>query len=72
MTRIDIAYIHDIAEDTQGGAWHDVFRTAMAGAAKALTKLRDEGVIRAWGLGVNRVEACVMALESLASCRCRV
>ena len=35
----------------------------MTGAAVALTKLRDEGVIRGWGLGVNRVEPCVMALE---------
>jgi D-threo-aldose 1-dehydrogenase len=25
--------------------------------------LREEGVIRAWGLGVNRVEACEAALE---------
>jgi len=35
----------------------------MSGAAAALTKLRDEGVIRAWGLGVNRVEPVLAALK---------
>ena len=61
--RIDVVYIHDLAEDHLGEAWKEVFATAMKGAAKALTQLRDEGVIRAWGLGVNRVEACERALE---------
>jgi hypothetical protein len=63
MARIDFAYIHDCAEDEHGDRWPEVFDIAMKGAAGALTKLRDEGVIRAWALGVNRVEPCVMALE---------
>src|ERR1700712_674762 len=63
MARIDVAYIHDCAEDAHGAAWLDVFDTAMTGAAVALTRLREEGTIRAWGLGVNRVEPCVMALD---------
>lgn len=63
LARIDIAYIHDCAEDAHGARWRDVFDTAMKGAAVALTQLREQGVIRAWGLGVNRVEPCVMALE---------
>lgn len=63
MARIDIAYIHDCAEDAHGDRWLEVFDTAMKGAAVALTQLREEGVIRGWGLGVNRVEPCVMALE---------
>jgi D-threo-aldose 1-dehydrogenase len=63
IARIDVVYIHDCAEDAHGDQWLDVFDTAMKGAAMALTELRDEGVIRAWGLGVNRVEPCVMALD---------
>ncbi len=63
MARIDVAYIHDCAEDAHGERWPEVFHTAMRGAAVALTRLREEGVIRAWGLGVNRVEPCMMALE---------
>src|SRR3978361_1547631 len=63
LARIDVAYIHDCAEDAHGAAWLDVFDTAMTGAAVALTRLREEGTIRAWGLGVNRVEPCVMSLD---------
>ncbi|MCR0980586.1 aldo/keto reductase [Roseomonas populi] len=63
LARIDVAYIHDCAEDAHGDRWLEVFDTAMKGAAVALTRLREEGVIRAWGLGVNRVEPCVLALE---------
>ncbi|MFC0410280.1 aldo/keto reductase [Roseomonas elaeocarpi] len=63
LASIDVVYIHDCAEDAHGEHWREVFHTAMTGAAVALTKLREEGVIRGWGLGVNRVEPCVMALE---------
>jgi D-threo-aldose 1-dehydrogenase len=63
LASIDIAYIHDCAEDAHGAAWREVFATAMRGAAAELTRLREEGVIRGWGLGVNRVEPCVLALE---------
>lgn len=61
--RIDIAWIHDCAADAHGERWKAVHDQAMSGAAKALSRLRDEGVISAWGLGVNRVEACTRALE---------
>ena len=60
--RLDIVWIHDPARDFHGEAWREVFEVAMNGAAKALTRLRGEGVIQAWGLGVNRVEPCEMAL----------
>lgn len=36
----------------------------MSGAAVALTLMREEGLIRAWGLGVNRVAACLAALDA--------
>ncbi|OLL32370.1 D-threo-aldose 1-dehydrogenase [Burkholderia sp. SRS-W-2-2016] len=60
---LDYVWIHDPAVDFHGDAWHDVFDTAMNGAARALTRLREEGVIKGWGLGVNRVEPCELALE---------
>ena len=63
LSHIDIAYIHDIAEDTHGPAWEGLFDQAMDGAARALTRLREEGVIRAWGLGVNLTEPCLRALD---------
>ncbi len=63
LPSIDIAYIHDCGEDWLGAAWVEQFDIAMKGAAKALTKLREEGVIKAWGLGVNVVEPCILALD---------
>ncbi len=61
--RLDIVWIHDPAKDFHGENWRAVFHQAMSGAATALTRLREEGVIKGWGLGVNRVEPCVMALQ---------
>ncbi|WP_426958250.1 aldo/keto reductase [Muricoccus radiodurans] len=63
LPRVDAVLIHDPAEDTHGPDWRARFDEAMAGAAVTLTRLREQGVIRAWGLGVNRVEPCLMALE---------
>lgn len=61
--RLDIVWIHDPARDFHGEGWKQVFQQAMDGAAVALTRLREEGVIKAWGLDVNRVEPCEMALQ---------
>ncbi|WOJ88437.1 aldo/keto reductase [Methylocapsa polymorpha] len=63
--RIEIAWVHDVAQDFYGDEWLGIFESARKGAFKALDRLRDEGVIRAWGLGVNRVEPIeiLLALE---------
>lgn len=61
--RLDYVWIHDPAVDFHGEHWREVFDIAMSGAAQALTRLREEGVIKAWGLGVNRVEPCELAIE---------
>lgn len=63
LSSIDVVYIHDCEEAAYGDQWRDVFATAMSGAAIALTKLRDEGVIKAWGLGVNSIEPCLLSLQ---------
>lgn len=63
LSRIDIVFIHDLSPDYFGEKWTEHFETATKGAIPALTKLRDEGTIRAWGFGVNRVEPCLRALE---------
>jgi len=62
---IELAFVHDVAQDFYGDEWLAVFESARKGAFKALDKLRDEGVIKAWGLGVNRVEPIevLLALE---------
>jgi D-threo-aldose 1-dehydrogenase len=61
--RIEIVWVHDVAQDFYGDEWLSVFESARQGAFKALDRLRDEGVIRAWGLGVNRVEPIELLLD---------
>ncbi|NQF13105.1 aldo/keto reductase [Brevibacillus sp. HB1.3] len=65
--RLDIVYVHDIAQDFYGDEWLSHFESARKGAFRALTRLREEGVITSWGLGVNRVEPIeiAMALDEL-------
>jgi D-threo-aldose 1-dehydrogenase len=62
VDRIDFVWIHDLAPDFHGDAWIAQFETAQTGAFRALTKLRDEGVIKGWGLGVNRIEPVELLL----------
>ncbi len=59
---LDIVWIHDPAQDFYGDSWLEQFNIARTGAFRALTRLREEGVIKAWGLGVNRVEPCELTL----------
>ncbi|MNE31962.1 Pyridoxal 4-dehydrogenase [compost metagenome] len=60
---IEIAFVHDLAQDFWGDRWLEKFEEARNGAFKALDRLRNEGVIKAWGLGVNKVEPIELALE---------
>ena len=63
--RIEIIWVHDVAQDFYGDSWLEMFESARKGAFRTLDRLRGEGVIKAWGLGVNRVEPIelLLALE---------
>ncbi|MGW6477552.1 aldo/keto reductase [Streptomyces sp. NPDC055059] len=61
--RLDIVWVHDVAQDFHGDDWLAVYETARTGAFRVLQNLRDEGVIKAWGLGVNRVEPIELTLD---------
>ncbi|ABS66310.1 Pyridoxal 4-dehydrogenase [Xanthobacter versatilis] len=62
VDHIDIAFVHDVAQDFYGDEWLGRFEEARKGAFRALDRMRDEGVIKAWGLGVNRVEPIELLL----------
>src|SRR6185437_15654866 len=64
ITRFDIVYIHDCAEDWHGPAWKERFSEAMTGAAQVLTNMRDRGEIHAWGIGLNLVDPALACLEA--------
>jgi D-threo-aldose 1-dehydrogenase len=63
VDRIDFVWIHDIAQDFHGDAWLAQFEIARTGAMRTLSRLRDEGIIKAWGLGVNRIEPVELLLD---------
>ncbi len=63
LEHIDILFIHDIDRFTRGDAQPEVFETAMDSCYKALNDLRDQGLVKAIGVGVNEWEVCHAALE---------
>nr|WP_308788932.1 aldo/keto reductase [Telluria aromaticivorans] len=62
---IDIVYVHDLSPDAFGDAFEQYFRIAAGpgGAFEGLVRMREEGMIKGWGLGVNTVEPCLRALQ---------
>lgn len=62
---LDIAFVHDLSPDNPllEGPWEEQFEIARKGAFPALTKMREEGVIKAWGVGVNTPEPILKLME---------
>lgn len=63
LEHIDIMFIHDIDVFTRGTEQPEVFKQAMDGCYRALASLRDQGALKAIGVGVNEWEVCHAALE---------
>ncbi|RXZ00802.1 aldo/keto reductase [Fictibacillus sp. S7] len=61
--RLDFVYVHDVSPDYHGDDWVTQFDIARKGAFRVLSRLREEGVIKKWGLGVNRTEPIELAME---------
>ncbi|WP_448663894.1 aldo/keto reductase [Sphingomonas sp. CJ20] len=62
LARIDILYMHDLGRVTHGAA-HEAYRAQAAEGFRAMTALRDQGVVAAIGLGVNEVEICADSID---------
>lgn len=62
---IDIVLIHDISPDNgdMGEDWIEYFNQAADGAMPELTRMREEGLIKAWGMGVNTLEPSIRSFE---------
>lgn len=65
ISSIDIVFIHDLSPDNvdMKDKWTEHFEVAAKGAMKELTKMREEGMIKAWGLGVNTPDPILKTLE---------
>jgi D-threo-aldose 1-dehydrogenase len=67
MDRVDILYVHDIGRVTHGDKHAHYWKQLTEGGGfRALTQLRDEGAIKAIGLGVNEWEVVADALDVCA------
>jgi D-threo-aldose 1-dehydrogenase len=62
---LDIVFVHDLSPDNKflEGKWLEHFEIAKQGAFPELTRMREKGFIKAWGLGVNRPEPILATLE---------
>lgn len=65
LDRVDILYAHDLDIFTHGSqaAMQARLEEFMAGGYRALCRLRDEGVIKAFGAGLNEAAPCDWLME---------
>jgi len=65
IDRIDVVFVHDLSPDNTllPRPWTEEFEVALNGAFPALSKMRDEGTIRAWGVGVNTPEPILRVIR---------
>lgn len=61
---IDLLYVHDIGRYTHGEAADGYWQQLTAGGGlKALERLRDEGSIAGFGVGVNEIAVCLDVMQ---------
>jgi D-threo-aldose 1-dehydrogenase len=65
IDHIDVVFVHDISADNVllPRPWPEEFAVALKGAFPALSQLRDEGIIKAWGIGVNTPEPILRVMQ---------
>ncbi|SMP70725.1 D-threo-aldose 1-dehydrogenase [Neorhodopirellula lusitana] len=65
VSSLDIVFIHDLSPQNSdfGADWLKYYDEAVNGAMPELTKMREEGIIKAWGFGINSPHAIYKAVE---------
>lgn len=67
-SQIDILYVHDIGEYTHGVEGNAPHREAFLGSGyERLVRLKEQGRIKAFGLGVNECEVCLDVMRNAGS-----
>ncbi|MEY8749312.1 aldo/keto reductase [Alkalicoccobacillus gibsonii] len=61
--RLDFVFVHDLSPDFHGDEWIAKFEEARTGAFRVLDDLKEQGVIKGWGLGVNTTIPIELALQ---------
>ena len=66
LNRIDMLFVHDIGVYTHGREANDRYvRQLRDGGYRALEELKSSGAIKAFGLGVNEVPACLEMMADI-------
>src|ERR1700731_1109785 len=62
---LNIVFVHDLSPDNKylPTPWQEQFEIARKGAFPELTRMREEGLIKGWGIGVNTPEPIMRLLE---------
>ena len=65
VSHLDVVFVHDLSPDFAWfpNGWEEQYDIARKGAFPALSKMRDEGLIRAWGVGVNTPYAILKVIQ---------
>ena len=65
VSRLDMAFVHDISPDNKllPTPWQEQFAIALKGAFPALSRMRNEGIIKGWGIGVNTPEPILRVMQ---------
>ena len=58
LARIDMLLIHDVVSRWHGDRFEERYREAMTGAYPELARMRDEGLVRAIGVGIKDADVC--------------
>ena len=63
LDRIDMLFMHDLGFTTHGLDDETLFPIAMDGGYRAMAMLREQGIVKAIGLGANECEVCEAAID---------
>lgn len=63
LSHLDYVFVHDIDSRNSDIDWEVRFKECEKGAFPELVRMREEGIIRGWGIGVNEVEPIIRAMQ---------
>jgi len=65
VSHLDVVFVHDLSPDFAWfpNGWEEQYEIARKGAFPALSRMREEGLIRAWGVGVNTPMAILKVMD---------
>jgi D-threo-aldose 1-dehydrogenase len=65
ISHLDIVFVHDLSPDNKllPTPWQQQFEVALKGAFPALARMKAEGIIKGWGIGVNTPEPILRVMR---------